>query len=299
MDEYRNKEGNKAVIAAILSNFILTTLNITVGYMSGSYALIAEGFHTLSDIITTIIAYIGFKLAQKPSDKMHPMGHGRIEAIAGLLILLFLTLVGGGIIHEAIEKLLDPTLIRVPNHHAALIALFGVFLNLIISIYIIKIGRKINSPAIEADGLHQRTDIFSSISIIIGVIASNLGYPKLDPIIGLVIGLIILKTAYDIGTANIDSILGKVPPEVIKKIEQVANSTPNAYEAHNIKVDNYGPYFIVFLHVKVDGNLSVDEAHKIIHNVEENILKIDKIKYASVHACPIGLEYEHEQETND
>ena len=295
MDENRNKEGNKAIISAVISNLILTTLNITTGYICGSYALIAEGLHTFSDIITTIIAYVGFKLGQKPSDKMHPLGHGRVEAISGLLILLFLTLVGGGIIQEAIEKIMNPALIRTPHPHVALIALVGVFLNLIISTYIIRIGRKINSPAIEADGLHQRTDIFSSLAIIIGVIASNFGYPIIDPIVGLIIGLIILKTAYNIGKANIESIIGKVPPEIVEKIEEAANNTPNAYEAHNIKVDNYGPYFIVFLHIKVDSNLSVEEAHKIVHCVEQNILKIDEIESVSVHACPLGLEYEHKQ----
>lgn len=295
MDKNRNKEGNKAIISAVISNLILTTLNITTGYICGSYALIAEGLHTFSDIITTIIAYVGFKLGQKPSDKMHPLGHGRVEAISGLLILLFLTLVGGGIIQEAIEKIMNPALIRTPHPHVALIALVGVFLNLIISTYIIRIGRKINSPAIEADGLHQRTDIFSSLAIIIGVIASNLGYPLMDPIVGLIIGLIILKTAYDIGKANIESIIGKVPPEIVEKIEEAANNTPNAYEAHNIKVDNYGPYFIVFLHIKVDSNLSVEEAHEIVHCVEQNILKIDEIESVSVHACPLGLEYEHKQ----
>lgn len=293
MDEIRKKEAKKAIITASISNLVLTTLNITVGYSCGSYALIAEGFHTLSDIITTIIAYFGFKMGQKPSDEEHPLGHGRAEAIAGLLILLFLTMVGWGIIDEAIEKIRDPSLITVPDSHAALIALVGVFLNLIVSAYIIKQGRKINSPAIVADGKHQRTDIFTSVAILIGIFVSNIGYPILDPIVGVIIGLIILKTAYEIGKENIENILGKVPKDIIIKIEETANKTPNAYDAHNIKVDNYGPYFIVFLHIRVDGNITVNEAHEIVHQVEQNILKIDKVQSVSVHACPLKTQKEN------
>ena len=296
MDETRNEEGKKAVIAAVLSNLVLTTLNISVGYISGSYALVVEGLHTFSDILTTIIAFVGFKVGQKPSDKEHLMGHGRAEAITGLIILVFLVIIGWEVIKNAIEKIINPNLITVPDYYAALIAVVGIVLNFAVSRYIVKIGKKINSPSIEADGHHQKTDIYSSIAILISIIVANMGYPILDPIVGIIIGLLILKTAFEIGKENINNILGKVPEEIIKEIEEVANNTPDVYEAHYIKVDNYGPYYIVFLHIKVDGNLSVDEAHKIAHNVEKNILKIDKVKYVSAHTCPLGLEYEHKQE---
>lgn len=297
MDEIRNKEGNKAVIAAVISNLILTTLNIAVGYIGGSYALIAEGFHTLSDIITTIIAFIGFKIGQKPSDEEHQMGHGRAEAISGLIIVLFLAILGWGIIENAIGKIFNPSQITVPDIYVALMAVIGIFLNLIVSTYIINIGKKIKSPAIVADGQHQRTDIFSSIAILVGVVVANSGYPIFDPIIGIVIGLIILKTAYTIGKENIDNILGKVPDrKIMKQIKKAVDKTPDAYEAHNIRIDNYGSYMTVNLHIKVNGNITVDEAHKIVHNAEKNILKIPEIKAVSIHACPLESEYEHKQD---
>jgi cation diffusion facilitator family transporter len=301
MDETRNREGTKASAVAISANCILTILNISVGIFGGSYALVAEGIHTFSDIITSIIAYIGFKIGQKPADDEHPRGHGRAEAISGLIILLFLAIMGYEIIDTAKDQLLNPALIKVPSVHVALMAFIGIITNLIISQYIINKGRKINSPAIVADGQHQRMDIFSSIVILVGVVVSNMGYPILDPIIGLLIGFLILKTAYTIGKENIDNIMGKVKDdELIRKIERIANRTPNAYEAHNIKVDNYGSYVIVNMHVKVDGNMTVSEAHKIVHNVENKILKnIPIVKSVSVHACPLGVEYKHSQEIDE
>ena len=285
MNESREKAGQKAAFVAILSNCFLTVFNILVGTMSGSYALVAEGIHTLSDVATSIIAYIGFKIGQRPADDKHHYGHGRAEAISGLVIVLFL------------NKLLDPSLITTPDIYAALMAIFGIFINLAISKYIINIGKKINSPAIVADGEHQKTDIYSSIAILIGVIVSNMGFPILDPIIGLIIGLIILKTAYTIGKENIDNIMGKVQDDrLIKKIEKIVHKTPNAHEAHNIKVDNYGSYSVVSLHVKVDGDMTVNEAHKIVHELEKNIQnKLPAVKSVSVHTCPLGLEYNHKQ----
>ena len=297
MDKTRDNAGKKAAIIAISTNCLLTILNITVGYIGGSYALIAEGIHTFSDIMTSIISYAGFKIGQKPADEEHPRGHGRVEALSGLVIVLFLTILGYEIIETAIEKIFNPSLIHVPDIYVALMAVFGIFFNFMISSYIIRIGKEINSPAIVADGQHQRTDIFSSIAILVGVVVANSGFPILDPIVGLIIGILILRTAYIVGRENIDNILGKVPDnKIIRKIEKAVNKTPDAYVPHNIKVDNYGPYYIVNLHIKVDGNLSVNEAHKITHLVEQNILKIDNVKGVTVHACPLGLEYEHHQE---
>ena len=293
----REKAGKKASTIAILSNCFLTIFNIIVGLMSGSYALVAEGIHTLSDVATSVIAYIGFTIGQRPADNDHHYGHGRAEAISGLVIVLFLTIVGYEIIDTAIDKLLNPSLITTPSIYAALMAVFGIFINLAIRNYIINLGKEINSPAIVADGQHQRTDIYSSIAILIGIVVSNMGFPMLDPIIGLIIGLLILKTAFTIGKENIDNIMGRFQDgDLVRKIERIVNKTPDAYEAHNIKIDNYGSYVVVSLHIKVDGNMSIYEAHEIVHNIEEKIQnKIPLVKSVSIHTCPLGLEYEHEQ----
>ena len=301
MDEFRSKGGKKAAMAAIAGNCFLTIFNIIIGVMSGSYALISEGAHTLSDVATTIIAYAGFRIGQKPADEEHPIGHGRAEAISGLVIVLFLAMVAYEIITGAFNKILHPSLITIPDTSAALMAVFGIFTNYALSNYIIKIGTEINSPAIVADGKHQKTDIFSSIAVLVGVVVSNMGYPILDPIIGLVIGLIILKTAYEIGKENIDNIMGKVPSDdLIRRIEKIANKTPQVHNAHDIKVNYFGSYATVTLHILLDGDMTVRESHEIAHIVQDNIVKkIPMIKSATVHACPIGLEYNHDQEIDE
>lgn len=298
MDEFRSKGGRKAATVAIVGNCILTVLNITVGILSGSYALVSEGAHTLSDVATSIIAYIGFVIGQKPADEEHPLGHGRAEAISGLIIVIFLAIVAYEIVTGAIDKMIHPELITVPDIYAAIMATLGIIINLRISEYIISIGKQINSPAIVADGKHQKTDIFSSIAVLTGVVVSNMGFPILDPIIGFVIGCLIIKTAYEIGKENIDNIMGKVPSEkLIKEIEKVANESINTNTAHDIKVDYLGAYATVTLHIELDGNMSLNESHKLAHTVQEKIVEeIPIVKSATVHTCPLGLKYNHEQE---
>ena len=301
MDEFRNNEGKKASIIAITANCSLTILNIIVGLMSGSYALVSEGAHTLSDVATSLIAYVGFRIGQKPADSEHPIGHGRAEAISGILIVLFLGIVAFEIITGAIDKLIHPELITIPDTYAAIMAVVGIFVNYGVSEYIISIGKKIRSPAIVADGKHQRTDIFSSIAILIGVVISNIGYPILDPIIGLLIGVFIIKTAYEITKENVDNIMGKIPTkDLIDKIEKVANKTPEVQNAHNIKVDYLGSYVTVYLHIELDGEMTLNESHEIVHIVQNNILKkIPEVKFVMVHACPIGVNYDHSQEIDN
>ena len=144
MDEFRQKGGKKAVRVAIIANCILTTLNIIVGALCGSYALVSEGAHTLSDVATSIIAYLGFYIGQKPADEEHPIGHGRAEAISGLIIVIFLTIVGWEILQGSIERILNPTLITIPETPVAIMAVLGIIVNLSVSSYIIKIGKQDN-----------------------------------------------------------------------------------------------------------------------------------------------------------
>ena len=293
----RHKEGRKAVFIAIIGNVFLTIFNILVGINSGSFALITEGAHTLSDVATSIIAFLGFEVGQKPADAEHPLGHGRAEAISGLVIVIFLCLVSFEILRSAIIKLFFGGEITTPTLLAAGMAIVGLIINLLISHQIIKIGTSINSPAIVADGHHQRTDLFNSLAILIGVIVANLGYPIIDPVVGLIIGVIILYTAFKVGRDNINNIMGKVPSEeLIQEIHDTAESVPGVYGVHDIRVNYLGAYATATLHVSLDPDLSLNEAHKIAHLVQNKVDdKVDLIEGVTCHTCPLGLEYDHEQ----
>ena len=294
----RDALGRKAFLIAVIGNLFLTVFNIAVGIMAGSYALISEGAHTISDLITSVIAYMGFKIANKPADNEHPYGHGRAEAVAGLVIVVFLAIVAYQIVSGAIGRLFFGGNLAIPDPIAIAMAIAGIIINFVMSQGIINLGKKANSPAIVADGKHQRVDIFSSIAILLGVFVAQYGYPQLDPFIALVIALLIAKTAYDIGKENIDAIMGKVPSEdFVNEIIEVSNSVGHVIGTHNVKVNYLGSYATVSLHIEVPPEMTVKESHKVVHSVQNKLIdEIDVIRGVVVHACPAGLEYDHCQD---
>lgn len=229
------------------------------------------------------------------------MGYGRVEALSGLFIVLFLTVIAWEIFEKAIKQIFFSQNLTVPDVHVAIMAVVGIFVNFIVSSYIIRMGKQINSPAIVADGQHQRTDIFSSIAVLIGAIVSNMGYPILDPIVAIFIGFLILRIAVKLFIINFNYLVGKVPSEdFIDEIKDIANSVANAQNAHEVKVDYMGNYSVVALHIEVDGDLTVNKSHKIAHEVQDRILhEKSEVRYVIVHTCPIGLDYDHNQEINE
>ena len=299
--EERNKLGKRAVYVAIAGNIFLTVFNIAVGIMSGSYALISEGAHTISDITTSIIAYIGFRVGSKPADEDHPLGHGRAEAISGLVIVVFLALIAYEIITGAIKRLFFGGANPIPEPIAVVMAIIGVIVNFIMSQYIIKLGERANSPAIVADGKHQRVDIFASATILVGLLISQYGYPELDPIIGLFIGLLIVKTAIDVARENLNNIMGTVPSQdLVDRIIEVSNSINKVCGTHDVRVNYFGSYATVTLHIELPPEMSLDESHKIVHLVQNKLVdEIDIVHGATVHACPFGLEYDHDQQLDE
>lgn len=225
------------------------------------------------------------------------MGHGRAEAIAGLIIVVFLVLISYEILTSAIEKLFFGGQLGIPTYLAGLMALFGIIINIIMSRYIINLGKRINSPAIVADGKHQQMDIFSCVAILISVILSQFGYTFLDPLVGFVIGLFVLKAAYDVGKDNINNIMGKLPSnELVNEIKKIASSVDGVYGVHSIRVNYFGSYATLALHIEVDPNLSLKESHKIAHQVQDKLTdKISLVQLVIAHACPYDADYDHEE----
>lgn len=286
----RKKIGRKAVYVAISGNIVLTVLNFVVGTLSGSVALVAESSHTLSDVLTSIITSVGFRIGMMPPDSKHPYGHGRAEPLAGLVIVVFLCIVAFEILSEVYRKLLAGGSLNPPDITAAVMALVGIGANLAMTTYMMRAGKKIKSPAIVADAQHQKVDIFSCAAILIGVIGSRLGIPVLDPIVAIFISLIVLKTAFDIGRENVNNIMGTVPShDVLIDIKKAALSVEGVLGVHNVKINYIGPYASLDLHVEVTDDLTLKEAHKIAHDVEKKVIEgVEVVTMVNVHVCPKG-----------
>ncbi len=288
--EIRRKTGRRAVVVAISGNILLTIFNFIVGTLSGSTALVAEAAHTLSDVLTSIITAVGFRIGLKPPDREHPYGHGRAEPLVGLLIVVFLVIVAYEIVSEAYRKVLLMGALAPPDWTAALMAMIGIIVNISMTRYMMNIGKKINSPAIIADAQHQKVDIFSCAAIVVGVVGSNFGILILDPLIAVLIAILVLRTAFHVGKENINNLMGKVPSrDLIVEITGVGMSVEGVRGVHDIKVNYMGPNASVDLHIEVDPDLSLRNAHKIAHMVEKSVIdKVDIVSIVYVHVCPEG-----------
>lgn len=213
---------------------------------------------------------------------------------------MFLVIVAYEIISGAIEILFFDAFFEPPTYFAAVMAIIGIIINLLMSQYIINLGKKINSPALVADGHHQRVDIFSSVAVLTGVLVSKLGYPWVDPIIGLFIGIMILRTAYEIGVENINNIMGKVPSsKIVDEIKEVAYSIDGVYEINDIVINYIGPYATVSLNIELNPKLTFIEAHDISNKVQNKIVNnVSIIRKVAVHYSPLGLYDDHNQLVN-
>jgi cation diffusion facilitator family transporter len=283
----RKNDGNRAAKIGIVGNIILTILNAVIGLAAGSTALVAEAADNFADIISSLIGLIAFRVGLKPADKDHPYGHGRIEPIVGLFIALLLLYIAYQIFLDAYTKFVMLNSLTPPGWIAAGMALVALVINMYMSVYLLKTGKKINSHVITATGNQKRVDVLACVAVAGGVVGSQLGYPILDPILAVIIGFLIVKTALEMGRENFNSIMGKVPPNLEDKISKVVLYIREVKSVDNIKINPVGPYYYAEMDIYLDKKMPVEDAYQITNQVEKMVLEsIQFINGISIHVHP-------------
>jgi cation diffusion facilitator family transporter len=281
--EVRAKYGYLEAGVSIIGNFFLFLLKLILGLFINSIALIADAFHTLSDVGTSGVVILGFKISKKPPDKTHPFGHGRVEYIATLIIAILLVIVGLNFIWESIERFI--IMEELINMDLALIIGIVVIISAIakeaMAQFSSVIGKKIQSDILIADAWHHRSDAIASIAVGISIIGSSYGYPILDPIFGVIVSLIIIYVGIDLVKRTSNILIGPAPDdEIINKIRRIADSVTETKGIDEIFIHDYGVSKIASLHVNVEKGLSLDEAHGIADKIENKIWNI--IGYSTI-----------------
>ncbi len=281
--QIRAKYGYLEAAVSIIGNTLLFLLKLILGLYINSIALIADGVHSISDTATSGVVIFGFRIAAKKPDKEHPHGHGRAEYIATLIIAILLIIVGLSFIQQSID--------RIINGGTLLHREFAIFISIIVLIsavakelmarYSNVIAKKIDSDVLKADAWHHRSDAISSIGVAIGILGARFGFPILDPIFGLCVSIIIIYVGVNLLRNASNFFMGKAPDEkLVKQIKEIAETTDNIKGIHDISLHDYGTTKILTIHVEVDSNLQLDEAHKIADNLEENIK--NRTKYSTI-----------------
>ena len=290
----RAKYGYLEATISIIGNILIFFIKLSLGIFINSIALIADGFHSLSDVSTSGVVIFGFRIAKKKPDKEHPYGHGRAEYIATLIIALLLILVGIGFIQQSIERIINLETIKHGEYAIiiSIIVIISAILKELMARYSNTIAKKINSDVLKADAWHHRSDAISSIGVAIGILGARYGFPILDPIFGIVVSVIIIYVGIKLVRTASNFLLGQSPDqELIKQIEAIAQKTDNVLGIHDISIHDYGTTKILTIHTEVNSNLPLNEAHKIADNLENNIST--KTRYSTIiHLDPKEIQFD-------
>lgn len=261
-------------------NIILTVFKIFAGVLGRSTAMIADGIHSLSDLLSDIVVIVFVKISAKGRDKDHDYGHGKFETFATLIISLMLIVVAVNLMSGGINKIrliLDGGEVSSPGMIALWAAVASIVLKEILYRYTIIQGKALNSPMMIANAWHHRSDAFSSVGSLLGIAgAIFLGdkFVILDPITGCVISIFILVMAVKMSVPAIKELLDvSLPDDVEEKIEATAKSVKGVVDLHELKTRREGPGIIMEGHLVLDSEISLKEAHDISKKVEESLRK--------------------------
>lgn len=275
---------------SIIVNIALSLTKLLAGIIGRSMAMISDAIHSLSDVFGSIIVIIGIRISKKEEDYEHPYGHDRMECIASLALAVILFITGGILIYEGIGKIANSEKIDMPGAIALIAAAISIVAKEAMYWYTKISANRINSDALRAEAWHHRSDAISSVGSLIGVGGAMLGIKLLDPLMACVIGVIILKVAYDIAKEALDKMVDKsCDEETIVEMKRMVKGVEGVLELDLIKTRMFGTKIYVDIEISADENLLLKQAHAIAENVHDEIEKnFPDVKHCTVHVNPLA-----------
>ena len=271
--------------SSIAVNTLLFGLKYWAGTVSGSVAILADAWHTLSDSLSSVFIIVAAKISSKPPDEKHPYGHGRAELIASILIATFLGFVAYEFIIDSVGRLSHKTEARYGTV-AIVVTIISILLKEGLAQFAFWAGKKANSTAIKADGWHHRTDAISSVLILVGIFIGRF-YWWIDGILGIVVALMILYAAYEILKDAINKLMGVAPNKklidrLVGVVTEEIGFDPNI---HHIHLHSYGNHKELTFHIRLSGKMDVETSHSITKAIEKSVK--EKLRMvATIHVEP-------------
>lgn len=276
------------MLVSMLVNIFLSIIKIIVGLIGKSGALLADGFHSLSDLVTDVVAIIGGILSRKPADKNHPYGHGKIEYITSIFISIMILILGSTIISKAFI-----TQVKIPSKIVIIVTFITIIVKYLLSSYIIRCGKKYNSNILISSGYESRTDVISSVVVLVSSIlvifedkVKVLRYA--DKTAMVIVGLLILKTGLSLLKENISNIIGEREEniEYIKNVENIIMSFKEVKIIDDLNLIKYGSYYKLITDIGMNKNMKLKDVHEVIDKIEGKIKKETSIKFITIHVNP-------------
>lgn len=291
----REKEIYKVTLAGSAVNVALTAFKFVAGILGHSAAMLADAVHSLSDFLTDLIVLAFVRISSKPADERHDYGHGKFETLATALIGVMLLIVAGGIIFRAgssVASWLRGEDLAKPGTLALWAAVISILMKEFTYQFTVRKGRKLNSSVVEANAWHHRSDALSSIGALVGIGGAILlgdRWTVLDPLASLVVGCFIVYAAWKLLKNCIDDLTdASLPQAVEKEILDIVTSYPDVQDPHNLRTRRIGDHYAIEIHIRMDGNLSLIEAHARSHDIEMALKsRFGKETHVAVHVEPV------------
>ncbi len=256
---------------SILSNSFLIIMKLTVGLISGSVSIISETIHSSMDLIAAIIAFFSVRISDNPPDNEHPYGHGKVENISGVIEALLIFIAAIWIIVEAIKKLTGKEIELESIGLGSIVMLISAIINIIVSKRLYKVAHRTKSVALEADALHLKTDVYTSLGVAVGLALIMItGINWLDPVVAILVALFIIRESYNLlkraFTPLLDTAWGA---KEIEELEMTLNKLDVSY--HNLRTRVAGNYRFIDLHIQIPEDVSVGNAHHYCDKIENEL----------------------------
>ena len=278
----------RATATGIAGNAVLFGVKAAVAAVSGSIALLSDAFNSLVDVVASIAIYGSVEVAHREPDADHPFGHHRAETIAALGVAIFTAILGFEIGRAAVERLIaGPTPIRAAEWAVGALV-FSMAGNLVLARYLRRRGMALESPAILANAVESENDIWTSLAALAGVLGAVVGWPSIDPVMGIVVGGWIVWGGYRFGRQNIDYLMGKSPArEMIERIRAAALGVAGVRGLHDVRAHYVGHHVHVELHIEVDQELRTRQSHDVAGAVRHQVERLPGVDRAFVHVDPV------------
>ena len=285
----RYQEVKKVTLVGAVVNSLLAIVKITLGFIGQSQALIADGVHSLADLISDIIVVIAAKHGSRQADDDHPYGHGRFETVVEVGLGLFLIAVAVGIMIDASGRIFEPDRLMSPTWYALIAAVFSIVANEGLFQYTIAVARKIKSNLLKANAWHHRTDAISSVIALIGIAGTMAGFPLLDAIAAIGVSILIAKVGWDIAYSSLKELVDTaLDAEKVEQIREVILNVDGVKAVHSLRTRSMGAHALVDVHILVvNSHISVSEGHQISERVLKQLKeRVDEVADVTVHIDP-------------
>ncbi len=277
----------KVARLSIASNTLLIILKLAVGLISGSVSIISEAIHSSMDLLAAIIAFFSVRVSDNPPDSRHPYGHGKIENISGVIEALLIFVAAIWIISEATKKLLGGEIELDAIGWGSAVMIISAIVNAIVSHRLYKVARQTNSVALEADALHLKTDVYTSLGVAVGLgLILLTGINWLDPVVAILVALFIIRESYELLKRAFTPLLDTAwSDSEITELETTLSRLEVNY--HDLRTRIAGNYRFIDIHVEIPGEVSVGNAHNYCDKIEDELKIIYENLVVTIHVEPI------------